>query len=680
MHGHDSRVATGLSRLHLNWARTARSFPEEELVICKTGRTRATGTRRHAGVVTPALLLLLGILPVSAVAQTYYVDAQCPTCSASGPGTEAEPYCTIMGAVSAHQGPGVVVVVKPGLYRELVTVSASGTSTSPFVIRAAGPGVVLDGTDDFAGETRWAQPAAATLSGAGSPQVLDYAWLAHEVNWKPHQVFVNGRRLSSWPGEPELMPAEAFRWVKGEGLYVNVGGENPGSHDILVGRRANAFRIAGQSWVVIEGFEITRADDSAINVFPGCSDIQVARNRITFSESYGVKVAGSERVRVEENSVSEGTFHGIGLTAGSSGCVVHGNEAFRNELPGLRVAKGIYVAASPNNILEGNRTYENQDSGIQINPGSHFCLLFNNQSWRNGDHGFDHLDAIGTIHVNDVAFGNHMDGFSIEGDSPGAQVFNCISYDNGLTTGRFNLWVNAASTVDFRSDYNILWNSNGQEPVKFSATKYLWLGDYTAASGQDAHSIQANPLLTDPRKGNFVPLQGSPAIDAGNSAVQYWPAYDDAGHMRYDDPTTPDQGVGPVTYSDIGAIEFVRPLEEGPVALPNPNFSPSDRLRSPFDAGQVSEARGVTLSGASPNPSRGPVEFALDLPGEARVEWAVYDLQGRTVWSEALSVGPGRSQLRWTGMTSTGQPAATGVYLVRARAAGTQFTRRLIRL
>jgi flagellar hook assembly protein FlgD len=90
-------------------------------------------------------------------------------------------------------------------------------------------------------------------------------------------------------------------------------------------------------------------------------------------------------------------------------------------------------------------------------------------------------------------------------------------------------------------------------------------------------------------------------------------------------------------------------------------------------------AVGPALSPGFPNPSRGPVEFALDLPAEAAVEWTVYDLQGRVVRSEGRALSAGRSLLSWDGTTASGEPAATGVYLVRARVAGMQFTRRVIR-
>src|SRR5262245_20745062 len=92
-------------------------------------------------------LALLAVLADSAGAQTFYVDNQSAACSNTGAGTELQPYCTIAAAAAAHNGPGITIIVKPGIYREQVTIPGSGASGMPFVIKASGPGVVVDGSD-----------------------------------------------------------------------------------------------------------------------------------------------------------------------------------------------------------------------------------------------------------------------------------------------------------------------------------------------------------------------------------------------------------------------------------------------------------------------------------------------------------------------------------------------------
>jgi hypothetical protein len=193
---------------------------------------------------------------------------------------------------------------------------------------------------------------------------------------------------------------------------------------------------------------------------------------------------------------------------------------------------------------------------MQFSGGSNNCVAFNNRSWNNGDHGYDHLASSAVSHTNDVAYGNFKDGFSFEGISPGGSVFNSIAVNNGITSDEFDLWVDLESSVGFVSDRNIFWNSTLQDPIKFGATRYALLSDYQVASGQDAHSFQADPRFANAAASDFNLRVGSPAIDAGDAGVPNWPATDAAGGARFDHLGTVDTGAGPVTFSDIGALEL----------------------------------------------------------------------------------------------------------------------------
>ena len=697
----------------------------------------------------------------SAVAATYYVDNQSANCSNVGAGTEAQPYCTIAAAVVARQSAGTTIIVKPGTYREQVTLPASGTAGQPIVIRAQGPGVVVDGADPFASTALWTQPTSALVSEDFTLQAVDAAWLAGGVNWSPQQVFVDGVRLTSSTAAPEFLPVNTFRWVLGKGLYVNLGGMNPGSRQTLVGKRSYGFSMFAKSWVTIDGFEVARSDDRGINVQGGSSNIVVARNRVSFTGSYGIQNAGGSNVVIEENTVSDCAYHGIGLTAGATLCTVRNNESTRNADPLIRRANGIYMHGAPSNTLYGNRLHHNQDTGMHFGGGAGNCLAYNNVSWNNGDHGYDDLDAAATVHINDVAYGNFMDGFSFEGNAPNSKMFNCISVNNGLTTNRYNLWVNDLSAIGFVSNHNILWNSTAQPPVKYINTVYPTVAAYRTATGQDSSSRQADPKFVDGPAGDFRLLAGSPAIDAAISSVTNWPATDAAGTVRFDDLTIANAGKGPVTYGDIGAFEYVNLQPDRAPVVNSPNRVRPSRgttvqftvtasdpdghaiqsfvmqsISMPANSGATftvnasktsgtftwplgtftgnysvrfvatnalsgsdttvievrnqltneglvagAEAVGgeLSLSNSYPNPSRGDVEFALEVPQESQVRWAVFDLQGRMVWSEDRTVGAGRTQLRWDGSTSSRDHAPTGVYLVRAWVDGAQFNRRIVR-
>ncbi len=714
----------------------------------------------HRVLAAALIFTLIASQAVSAGAATYYVDNQSANCSNVGAGTEAQPYCTISAAVAVHNGPGTTIIVKPGVYREQVTVPASGAAGLPFVIQASGPGVVVEGTDDFTGEGLWSEPVPQWIPRQRQILTTDGAWLASGVTWPAQQVFVDGIRMTASTSSPEELPVNAFTWVSGKGLYVNLGGANPGLRETLVGRRNHGFNLFGKSWVSIDGFEIARSEERGVNIQTGCSNLVISRNRVSFTQSYGIQSVGGVNLTIEENVVSDCGLHGIGLTAGTTGCVIRNNESFRNVDPSTRRANGIYLFAAPSNTLYGNRLHDNQDSGMHFATGANNCLAYNNRAWKNGDHGFDDLNASGTVHLNDVAFGNYKDGFSIEGNAPNSQLHNCIAVDNGLTTNGFNLWVNDSSSVGFVSDHNIFWNSTAQAPIKYITTIYATLAGFQAASGQDANSRQADPKFVNGSAGNFMLSAGSPAIDAASSSVPNWPATDAVGHARVDDLFMANSGAGPVAFGDIGALEFVPATDLPPVVqcpsmvrpyrnttvtftvtASDPEGQPiqtltmvpltmpansgavfttnatqtvgtftwvlgsftgdykvafagtnsltgldttSIRVRQTLLAdGAIASEGGfgdvLALSNGFPNPAHGEVGFALDVPRESQLSWAVFDLQGRMVWSEERNVGAGRTQLRWDGMSSSRARAATGVYLVRASVEGTQFSRRIVR-
>ena len=588
---------------------------------------------------------------------TFYVDVSNPACSNEGPGTEARPYCNISDALEGHAGAGTTVVVKPGIYRERVTISASGTPDSPLILRAAGNGVVIDGADDFSSPALW-KPYSGNV------------WVAASVDWTPRQVFADGARLTPSGGSPANLSPGAFRWVSGVGLCVNVGG-SPAGHAIGVGRRKYGFVAYAEEWVTIEGFTVTRTEDRGIYLSEDCANVSVLHNTVTFANKYGIQVTEGHAFVIGSNTVSDNNDHGISITTGVTGSIIEDNESFRNARPGTRAANGIYLYNSPGNTLRRNRLHHNQDTGLHIQSGSDDCVSYLNRSWSNGDHGFDHVEASGTIHVRDVACGNYKDGFSIEGDSPGTRIYNCIAVDNGLTTNEFDLWIDHESTVGFVSNYNLFWNSTSQPPVKHVSTLYSSVAAYSAASGQDAQSLQADPLFVNPAAGDFHLNAGSPAIDNANSGVPGWPSTDAEGHGSEDDPLRPDAGVGPVAYADRGALEY-RPA--APANALTSGVTPL-RIQIPASPGPL---RPVLTE--NPMRGRGGIGFATSRPGLLQAD--IFDASGRRVRRLAgrSEAAAGWHDLTVDGRSDGGAMLSAGIYFYRIVSVDGVATGRLVLL
>jgi parallel beta-helix repeat protein len=361
------------------------------------------------------------------------------------------------------------------------------------------------------------------------------------------------------------------------------------------GVRNSAFVVSGKSWIRIDGFTVTNTVKYGIQVASSASHVAITRNTVSRAGSYGIQISHSSSVLVANNTVSNCDDHGIFLTS-TTASTVQDNESFANARPSQRAANGINIYSSSGILIQRNRLHDNQDTGLQFQSGGNNCICLQNRSWKNGDHGYDHLASSGNLHIGDVAWGNYKDGFSIEGTSPGQQLYDCIAVDNGLTTDEYDLWVDSSSSSGFASNDNIFWNSTSQVPIKFISTRYSTLGGYVAATGFDTRSIQADPLFVNPGAGDFHLRSGSPAIDSGNSGVANWPSQDAEGKSRVDDPATSNTGTGSIKYADRGALEFQVAASLPVAALTVTPSAGNATLRVTADASGSYETNGTIVS------------------------------------------------------------------------------------
>lgn len=616
---------------------------------------------------------------------TYYVDNANPACSDIGPGSQATPYCTISAAVAAQTLPGTTIIVMPGVYREQVNITASGTSASPVTLQAQDAPltpVVVDGSDDFSGPANW-------VAYSGS------VFLAASVTWSPKQVFADGVRLTPSTGGPNSLPAKAFTWSQGHGLYVNLGGDNPGLHQILVGHRLFALHVTGCSWVVISRLMTTHCEWSGFEIDGGSSQVTVASSSATFGNNYGIQVDNSTAVTVTSSVASDNLWSGIALTAGSSNCVVLNNESFRNVTPDQ--ANGIYDFGAPANTFQGNRLHDNAYNGIFLSTGANNNVLIQNRSWNNSHQGIEDITCAGSHHVGDVAWGNAWNGFAIEGGASGVTLYDCIASGNNTVGGFYaDLEVDPSSTTGFTSNDNVLWDAAGRAVAIFNGARYTALVDFSAATGQDTRSIQADPRFMDPDAGDFHLQAGSSAIDNANSGVAYWPLTDAEGRPRRDDPYTPNSGLGPIPFADRGALEYQpggsEPVRRGrrmptePVPDTEPDSDADDggaaaaalKPSSALAAGAAPRADLAT--GVMPNPMHGSATLAFTLSRPAPVRIRVYDIQSRVVRSlPNLPMGSaGRNVVDLDARDDDGVALRPGVYLYEIRAGAESATGRFV--
>jgi flagellar hook assembly protein FlgD len=87
----------------------------------------------------------------------------------------------------------------------------------------------------------------------------------------------------------------------------------------------------------------------------------------------------------------------------------------------------------------------------------------------------------------------------------------------------------------------------------------------------------------------------------------------------------------------------------------------------------------MAVSAPRPNPAGKSASLTLSLPAPARARVAVYDLSGReirTLLDGVAAAGP--TTLVWDGKDARGRQVGSGVYWIRAQAAGRGIERKVV--
>lgn len=337
---------------------------------------------------------------------------------------------------------------------------------------------------------------------------------------------------------------------------------------VTVAGGTNGFKVPTKSYVTLSGFAVTGTTSYGVYVYNG-SNITVTGMSVSGSGqpvkgeiAYGFYFSGITSSVISQDTADHNTNSGFVLTGASSGNLISHNTSYANAEGYQRAATGIDVRSGPNTVSY-NVTYGNEDTGIQFYTGAHNCLVIDNVSYRNGDHGIDDFNAPDNTVVGNTVFGNVTSGINFEGTaapaSSGATVANNVSVNNGIASPRTsgNIRVDTLSEPGTTIDYDLLWLSSTGTIVTWGTTTYRSLSAFQAAvPGQETQGLSANPGFVNSAGNNFQLTQGSAAIDSANSGAPGQPTIDILGHQRVDDPAVPNTGAGPRAYDDRGAYEF----------------------------------------------------------------------------------------------------------------------------
>jgi len=377
----------------------------------------------------------------------------------------------------------------------------------------------------------------------------------------------------------------------------------PGATVTLSGG-SSGFTLSSVSWVTVSGFAVTQTSTYGFNV-TNASNITLSGNHVSYAGQpvsgqtrAGIQLSGVSNSLVSGNVSDHNSDYGIKVVGNSTGNELRGNQTFNNAEGWQRAAAGIRLYQSPGNVVDRNISHDNEDSGIESYPGANNTLLYDNVTYNNGDHGIDDYGVTGQRIIANTVYKNVTAGINVEGNSTGATIADNISVDNGIKSPRTHsdIRVEQGSTAGTTMDSDLVYLSSPDTLLIWNSVSYSSLAAFQAATGQEPHGLQANPLWKDPTSGDFHLIAGSPAIDSADSGVSGWPATDIEGTARIDDPATPNTGLGPVPYADRGAYEY-QPVDAPPnAALTVTPSSGSALLQVTADASASSDTDATPIA------------------------------------------------------------------------------------
>ncbi len=287
----------------------------------------------------------IGVPPPAAPVTAYYVDNTSPTCSDSGAGTEAQPFCTITKA-SSRLLPGQTIYVGNGTYNETVTVP-SGTANSPVTVTAK--------TD------------AHPVVGAGQVHGIYLASRSY--------VTVSGLTITGTSSDGVYLTTCGN--VVLDNLHVSYSGQpTPTGY-------AKGVKLVATTNSTVSNSTVDHNTDSGIYLAQGSTNDLITHNT-TFANARGyTRAAPGIDLRSGGNTITDNIAHdnedsGIQLYTGSDASLVIGNVSYANGDHGIDDFQ-----ATAERIV-GNTIYRNATAGINLEGGATGGLVENNISVDNG--------------------------------------------------------------------------------------------------------------------------------------------------------------------------------------------------------------------------------------------------------------------------------------------------------
>jgi len=539
--------------------------------------------------------------------------------SDSGDGTVAAPWATLQKAADSI-GPGSTVYVRGGVYRQTVAVRVSGSSSGGFIIFRNYPGEhpVLDGAG---------MSVPDGLNGMFSIDSRDY-------------VTVRGFEIRDYrTAQPGHVPIGIF--VTGDASHIRI--LDNAIHDIQtnvqtrVNGDAHGIAVYGTQSpspirdIVIDGnqvYDCKLGSSESLVLNGNVTDFRVTNNVVHDNNNIGIDLIGYE------GTAGDATYDAArdGIVRGN---LIYNIDSYGNPAYGRdRSANGIYVDGGRDIVVEQNVIHD-------VNIGMEFAsehagrvtsfvtarnnLVFNTTVIGLAIGGYDRKrgSTEHSVIVNNTFYQNDSlrtgnGELVVQFDTRGNVIENNIFSASSQGLFMLNLYTENSGN---RIDHNVYFSPGGssRSTWQWKDITYTSFDAYRKGSGNDRHSIFADPGFVDPASGNFRLHASSAAIDAGAFLLQAG-TRDLVGENRAENGSI-----------DVGAYES-----------PAPPPSPIPSTTAPTTS--LSEMQWVSATGGW-----GPIEIDMSNGERAAGDGGVITINGETFDRGLGAHAPSRIEYRLGG-------------------------------
>ncbi|KKL90119.1 hypothetical protein LCGC14_1907880, partial [marine sediment metagenome] len=272
------------------------------------------------------------------------------------------------------------------------------------------------------------------------------------------------------------------------GINFNVSADTGSeiSDNTIYGNQVGIWASANGAapWLIIENNEVFYNSKHGIEV---TYNVEAILNRVYGNVEDGIRA--TRDAVIAQNTVWDNR-HGIVLGGYYNSGVARNNRVYHNQQIG--------ILAYYDSLVDGNTVYSNS-IGVRGAPnvGSFIGHIVNNLLYDNENQGvLIEQGGFGADVTNNTIFQEVGDAVRVQGSSSDVLLRNNILWVNAA----YDIFVASDSLSGFSSDYNLLHQGSGPNARVgyWGGTEADLLADWQATTGQDANSIEGDPLFVDP--------------------------------------------------------------------------------------------------------------------------------------------------------------------------------------